>query len=94
MGASPWISEHWFDLIQTAGIIGGLLLTAHAIRKDEKARTVTNMIAVNEQYSRIWHEFYERPELSRVLREDVNLNAHPFEVHGPALPEDAKSVMV
>jgi hypothetical protein len=72
-----WFAEHWLDLAQTIGIVGGLLFTAHALRKEEKARTVTNMIAVNEQYSRIWHEFYERPELARILKTDVDLNKQP-----------------
>jgi lipid-A-disaccharide synthase-like uncharacterized protein len=26
-----WLAEHGFDLIQTIGIVGGLLFTAHAI---------------------------------------------------------------
>jgi hypothetical protein len=72
-----WLAEHWFDLAQTTGIVGGLLFTAHAIRRDEKARTITNTIAVNEQYSRIWHEFYERPELARILKKNVDLNKQP-----------------
>ena len=65
------------DLAQTVGIIGGLLFTAHAIRRDEKARAITNTIAINEQYSQIWHEFYERPELARILKRDVDLNQQP-----------------
>jgi hypothetical protein len=44
MEAFHWLIEHWFDLIQTVGIIGGLLFTAHAIRKDEMARTISNTI--------------------------------------------------
>ena len=72
-----WLVEHWFDFAQTVGIIGGLLFTAHAIRRDEKSRAITNTIAVNEQYSQIWHEFYERPELARILKKDVDLNQQP-----------------
>jgi hypothetical protein len=72
-----WLSEHWFDLAQTAGIIGGLLFTAIEIRRDEKARTITNLIAIHEQYSRIWHEFYEHPELERILKTEVDLNQQP-----------------
>jgi hypothetical protein len=74
---SQWIGQHWFDLLQSAGIIGSLLLTAHTLRKDGQARTVSNTIAINEQYSRIWHEFYERPALSRILKKDVDLNRQP-----------------
>jgi hypothetical protein len=73
-----WFGLHWFDLIQTVGIIGGLLFTALTIRKDQEARTVTNLLAINEQYSRLWHEFHERPELARILQKDVDLNAQPM----------------
>ena len=77
MEVSPWIWGHWFDLIQTAGIIGGLLITAYAVRKDERARKITNLIALNERHDYIWSKFYERPELARVLKKDVDLNQKP-----------------
>ena len=77
MGVLYWLAENWLNLAQTIGIVGGLVFTAHALRRDEKARTITNTIAVNEQYSRIWHEFYERPELARILKKDVDLNKQP-----------------
>jgi hypothetical protein len=72
-----WLAEHWFDLTQTIGIIGGLLFTALSIRSGKKVQAITNAIAVNEQYSRIWHEFYERPTLARILKKDVDLNKQP-----------------
>jgi hypothetical protein len=72
-----WLSEHWYNLAQTVGIIGGLIFTALSIRKDQKARAITNAIAINEQYSQIWHEFYERPELGRIMKTDVDLNQQP-----------------
>src|ERR1035438_1416573 len=77
MGVLHWLAEHWFDLTQTIGIIGGLLFTALSIRSGEKVQAITNTIAVNEQYSRIWHEFYERPTLARILKKDVDLNRQP-----------------
>jgi len=78
MGVSAWVAEHWFELLQTVGIIGGLLLTAYTLRKDEKARKVSNLIAINAQYERIWNEFYARPMLHRVLRPDVDLGKEPI----------------
>src|SRR5882762_6064452 len=78
MEVSAWIAGHWFELLQTVGIIGGLLLTAYTLRKDEKARKVSNLIAINAQYERIWNEFYARPMLHRVLRTDVDLSREPI----------------
>jgi hypothetical protein len=77
MEMSQWIGQRWFDLLQSVGIIGGLLFTAYAVRKDEKGRRILNLIYINEQYGNIWHEFYERPQLSRVLKKDVDLNKEP-----------------
>ncbi len=73
-----WLSLHCFDLVQTVGIVGGLLYTARIARKDQEARTITNLLTVNEQYSRIWRECYERPELGRVLQKDVDLEKQPM----------------
>ena len=73
----PWIAQHWFDLLQTVGIVGGLLFTAYAVRKDERGRRILNLIYINQQYSSIWRELYERPELSRILKKDVDLNKEP-----------------
>lgn len=73
-----WLAGHWFDLIESAGVVGGLLFTAHTIRKDERARKISNLIALNKQHGRIWQEFYLRPGLTRVLKTDVDLNQDPI----------------
>ncbi|MEI6076814.1 MAG: hypothetical protein WCS94_14625 [Verrucomicrobiota bacterium] len=78
MAATNWIIEHWFDLFQTLGIVGGLLFTAYAVWKDERARKITNLIALNERHDYIWSKFYEKPELARVLKKDVDLNRYPI----------------
>jgi hypothetical protein len=78
MGASQWIGEHWFDLIQSVGIIASLLFSAYTTRKDERARRIGNLIAVNDEYRHIWREFYGQPRLSRVLKHDVDLNKEPI----------------
>jgi len=48
-----WFQDHWFDLLQTVGIIGSLLLAAYTTRKDERARRIGNSIAISEQYRQI-----------------------------------------
>jgi len=77
MGAIQWLGEHWFYCIQTAGVVGGLLLTAYTIHKDERARQISNLIALNERHDDIWRTFYDRPQLSRVLKNDAELNKQP-----------------
>jgi hypothetical protein len=62
-----WIAGHWFDLLQTVGIIGSLLLAAYTAWKDTQARRIGNSIAINGQHRTIWKDIYEHPELARVL---------------------------
>ena len=78
MEALRWIGEKWFDLLQTFGIIGGLLFTAYAVRKDENARKIANLIALQQQYRDIWKELYNRPGLIRILQKDVDLKVRPI----------------
>jgi hypothetical protein len=77
MGLTGWFSEHWFDLLQTVGIVGGFAFTAHSLHKEAAARKINNLIAIKEQYREVWKELYERPALFRVLKKDVNLNEQP-----------------
>ena len=46
--------------------------------KDERARRIGNLIAVNDEYRHIWRELYERPQLSRILKHDVDLSKEPI----------------
>ena len=78
MAISAWLAEHWFDLLQTAGIMGSLVFTGYAVRKDERARIIGNLIGIQDQYVRIWREMFERPQLGRVLKSDVNLKDEPM----------------
>ena len=80
MGALPWLTEHWLDLAQTVGIVGGLLFSAYTTWKDERARRVGNSIAITEQYREIWKELHERPGLARVLAKEVNPQKQPVSV--------------
>lgn len=78
MGFSAWAAENWFDLIQTAGIIAGLLFTAHSLRLETKTRRVANLITITEGHRKIWTEFNRQPELARVL--DANADLQKREV--------------
>jgi hypothetical protein len=77
MGVFQWIGHNWFELLQTAGISASLLFTAYAMRRDEKARQISNLSAIKQDYIAIWNTLYERPELARVLDRTVDLNRHP-----------------
>jgi len=69
-----WIAKNWFELLQTVGIIGGLVFTAFSVSKDDKSRKIANLIAIKQQHREIWRELFDRPRLMRVLKPDVDLN--------------------
>jgi hypothetical protein len=73
-----WLAEHWFDLIQTLGVVGGLLFTSHALRRDEKARRVSNLIELTRQHRELWMRLLEQSELFRILHPDANLLKKPM----------------
>lgn len=73
-----WLAEHWFDLIQTLGVVGGLLFTSHALRRDEKARRVSNLIELTRQHRELWMRLFDQPEIFRILRPDANLAKEPM----------------
>jgi hypothetical protein len=72
-----WFGEHWFELLQTASILTGFFATAHSIRADTNERKIENLFALTESHRQLWTRLYERPELVRVLDDDVNLRKCP-----------------
>jgi len=78
MEISPWLAQHWLDLLQTFGIVGGLVFTGWSMRRDERARKIGNLIDIKQQYREIWEQLYDWPELFRVLKPDANLNEQPI----------------
>ncbi len=78
MGIFDGFATHWFDLLQSAGIIGGLLFTAYSIRKDNQARRISNLNAIADRHREIWQDFYSRPQFSRVLDAKVDLSKAPI----------------
>jgi len=75
-----WLGEHWFDLLQTTGIVGSLLLAAYTAWKDDRARRIGNSIAINGQYRTIWKDVYEHPALARVLEKDADVADPPISI--------------
>ncbi len=73
-----WAGEHWFDLLQSAGIIGGLLFTGIALRHETKGRRIANLFTITTNHREIWRDLYHRPELARVLKSSIDLVRKPI----------------
>jgi hypothetical protein len=80
MVMASWFSEHSFDLFQSVGIIGSLLLAAYTTWKDAQARRIGNSIAINDQHQKIWGEIYEHPQLARVLEKGADVAEMPISI--------------
>ena len=72
MGFVPWASDNWFVLLQSLGIIGGLLFTASSLRSETKTRRVANLLTITQNHRELWSVLYRRPELKRVLDSRAN----------------------
>jgi|ERR1017187_2906104 hypothetical protein len=78
MAFPDWSAANWYSLLEAAGIIGSLIFTAVSFRTDTKARRIGNLLKLTEQQRDIWGELLHRPELSRVLDPQPDLQAKPI----------------
>ena len=76
MGA--WFATHWFDFLQSAGIVGALVFNLVGLREQATARRVSNLITLTQQHREIWREYLRRPDLHRVREQTVDLLAFPM----------------
>jgi hypothetical protein len=77
MGAGEWISQNWFNLFSSAGIIGGLWFTAISLHSETKTRRIANLLTITANYREVWKEFFRSPELARVIDPSVNVAKKP-----------------
>jgi hypothetical protein len=77
METTNWLVEHWVEVLQTVGIVGGLCFTVYAIRKDGQARQIENMMGMAHHHYSIWKEIYHRPQLLHVMDKKVIVEQSP-----------------
>lgn len=85
MEPANWFTGHWADLFQTIGIIASFLVAAYTAWKDEKARRVSNSIAINGQYGEIWNEMFRYPKLARAFDRNADLEDEPVSIEEETL---------
>lgn len=75
-----WLNGNWFSLLQSVGIVGGLIFTALSLRGDTRSRKVGYLLALKEEHRVLWSEMHNRPELGRVMAEEIDLVKCPITV--------------
>ena len=77
MGIGEWLSQNWFNLFSSAGIIGGLWFTAISLRSETKTRRVANLLIITANHRDVWKEFFHSPELARVIDPVADVSKMP-----------------
>lgn len=81
---TTWLAEHMEEIIQYAGIIGGLFFTGYTLRTDSKVRQAETLIEINKQHRELWLHFYENRQLAQIFNSNRDISTHPLadeEVH-------------
>lgn len=68
-----WLETNWLNIVQSTGIVGGLLFTAVTFRRDAKARRATDLLTLAEQHRDLWSEIYRKPGLKRINHAEADL---------------------
>ena len=79
-GFVAWLNDNWFSFLQSAGIVGGLLFTGLAARREARSRKTSDLLTLLEQHRELWSEVHRRPELARVILPEADLVANPISV--------------
>ena len=77
-GMAQWLTENWFNLFSSLGIIGGLWFTAVSLHSETKTRSIANLLTVTANYREIWKEFFHSPILARVIDPAVDVTQSPI----------------
>jgi hypothetical protein len=73
MGFFHWVEENWFELLQTAAIVGGFV----TIHRDKRKQQVENLIQFTEQHRELWRLHDSDSDLWRVKKDSIDLGALP-----------------
>src|SRR6266536_387205 len=65
-----WLTTNWFNLVQTAGIIASLGVTASALLKQARQTQAQNLLTITEHHRDIWRQPIEQQGLWGILRDE------------------------
>lgn len=71
---------HGQGTLETFGLIVSLSLAAVSFRADAKERKISNLMALADSHRNLWMQVTEKPELTRLLKKELNLEIHPVSI--------------
>lgn len=72
-----WFETNWFALLQTGGIVAGLLFTGYAASRDNRSRKIENLLSIHDSHRTIWLQIFDDPQLLRILKPNARLAQKP-----------------
>ena len=87
-GVFSWLNEN-FNLVQTVGIIGSLLLAAGAARREAKAREVEDLLELVRLHRELWGNISQRKDLERIFRSNADVLEKPADSRGRRILESS-----
>ena len=72
-----WLAKHWFQLVQTTGIVAGLMFSCWAVYTQSRALRVEALVRLTEGHRAIWQEVFTKPGLLRVTDPTADLLREP-----------------
>jgi hypothetical protein len=78
MEVLSWSVAHWFELLQSVGIVCGLLFTGFALRAEKRVVGVQTLFTITEHHRSLWTQLYSRPELGRILEKKPDFMDRPI----------------
>lgn len=73
-----WIADNWFSIIQTLGVVGGLLFTGLSLRQGILTERVKFQFDLSENHANIWREIFDNPNLARLLDPNADMEIFPI----------------
>src|ERR1035437_2675764 len=77
MGIGEWLSQNWFNFFSSIGIIGSFWIGIVALRSEAKTRRVANLLTITANHREVWKEFFDSPELARVIDPSADVSKQP-----------------
>ena len=77
VGFSSWVNENWFNVVQTAGVVGSLLMAAGAASREAKAREIENILTLSEHHRSLWGAIGGKPEFQRIFNRNTETLTKP-----------------
>lgn len=83
-----WLTEQWFSLAQSLGIIAGFVVASRALSLDSRYRRAELHFMMTASHREIWEHYVNKPSLASTLDPARNIVVHP------PLPSEERFVLL